>query len=152
MPKWPINGSLGLIEVKSSKSFFVWHVPELIWISGNHKAWRRSKKSHAYSNWPIKSWTQVPKWPINGSLGLIEAKSSKSLFVWHWFRNEQVAIWISTWCTPTKHQFGHKFEAAAKWSRPKFGPWTRRTRVGCYGLSGDFTASSLGLVRSILAR
>ena len=94
----------------------------------------------------------MPKWPINGSLGSIEVKSSKSFFVWHWFRNAQVVISISTWCKPTKHQFGHKFEAAAKWSKPKFEPWTRRTRVGCYGLSGDFTASSLALIRSILAR
>ena len=94
----------------------------------------------------------MPKWPINGSLGLIDAKSSKSFFVWHWFRNEQAAISISTWCTPTKHQFGHKLKAAAKWSRPKLEPWTRRTRVGCYGLSTDFTASSLALFRSILAR
>ena len=87
----------------------------------------------------------MPKWPINGSLGLIEVKSSKSLFVWHWFRNKQAAISISTGCTPTKHQSAHRSKAAAKWSRPKFGPWTRKTRVGCYGLSTDFTAFSQAL-------
>ena len=98
----------------------------------SHKSWRMSKKSHAYSNQSIASWAHMPKWPMNRSLGLIDAKSSKSFFVWQWFRNEQAAISISTWCIPTKHQSAHKFEAAAKRSKPKFGPWTRRTCGGCY--------------------
>jgi len=35
---------------------------------------------------------------------------------------------ISTWCTPIKHPSAHRSKDESKWSNPRFGPWTRRTR------------------------
>ena len=69
--------------------------------------------------------------------------ASRWLFCTPYFTRE-----ISTWCTPIKHQFAPRSMVEAKSSKRKYGPWTPRTRVGCYGHSTDFTVSSQAQVKS----